>query len=103
MKEASLGDEPDKEATLGDEPVKQACLGDELDKEATLGDEPIVEDDSEDSDYMEEEMVEVGVDMKNFSSIIDWDVEWLGSKEELVEDHKFGEDDMFEVDAFYST
>ncbi|KAJ9564785.1 hypothetical protein OSB04_000751 [Centaurea solstitialis] len=59
-------DEPfiDKE----DEPVKEACLG--------KG--PIVEDDSKDSNYMEEEMVEVGVNMTNFSSIIDWDIEWLG-------------------------
>ncbi|KAI3702635.1 hypothetical protein L6452_28383 [Arctium lappa] len=41
-------------------------------------------DDSEYSYYMEEEMAEVGVDMKNFSSIIDWDLEWLGNKEQLV-------------------
>ncbi|KAI3685500.1 hypothetical protein L6452_34748 [Arctium lappa] len=63
-----------------------------------------VYDDSEDSDYMEEEMTEVGVDMKNFSSITDWDLEWLGNKEQLVEDQKLEEDDPLEVevDAFYS-
>ncbi|KAI3668891.1 hypothetical protein L6452_40108 [Arctium lappa] len=59
---------------------------------------------AEDSDYMEEEMTEVGVDMKNFSSIIDWDLEWLGNKEQLIEDQKLGEYDPLEVelDAFYS-
>ncbi|KAJ9546885.1 hypothetical protein OSB04_019428 [Centaurea solstitialis] len=72
--------------------------------EPSLGKGPILEDDSDDdSDYMEEEMAEVDVDMSNFSSIIDWNVEWLGSKEELVEDKRFEEDDQFEADAFYST
>ncbi|KAI3664848.1 hypothetical protein L6452_43457 [Arctium lappa] len=55
---------------------------------------------------MEEEKAEVGVDMKNFSSIIDWDLEWLGNKDQLVKDQKLVEDDPLEVevevDAFYS-
>ncbi|KAI3665590.1 hypothetical protein L6452_44217 [Arctium lappa] len=60
--------------------------------------------DSEDLDCIEEEMAEVGVDMKNFSSIIDWDLEWLGNKDQLVEEQKLGEDDPpeVEVDAFYN-
>ncbi|KAJ9548086.1 hypothetical protein OSB04_020629 [Centaurea solstitialis] len=98
--ERSLGDE----TSLGDEPVKEPSMGDEPVKEPSLGKGPILEDDSDDdSDYMEEEMAEVDVDMSNFSSIIDWNVEWLGSKEELVEDKRFEEDDQFEADAFYST
>ncbi|KAJ9565732.1 hypothetical protein OSB04_001698, partial [Centaurea solstitialis] len=88
---------------LEDEPVEETSIRDEPVKEASLGKCPILEDDSDDSDYMEEEMVEVDIDMSNFSSIIDWNVEWLGSKEELVEDKRFEEDDQFEVDAFYST
>ncbi|KAI3701794.1 hypothetical protein L6452_27145 [Arctium lappa] len=72
--------------------------------EPPIEEQSVQEDDSEDSDYMEEEMAEVGVDMKNFSSIIDWDLEWLGNKEQLIEDQKLGEDDPLEVevDAFYS-
>ncbi|KAI3677907.1 hypothetical protein L6452_37181 [Arctium lappa] len=44
-------------------------------QEPSVQEQSVQEDDSEDSNYMEEEMAEVGVDMKNFSSIIDWDLE----------------------------
>ncbi|KAJ9535292.1 hypothetical protein OSB04_un001609 [Centaurea solstitialis] len=82
--ERSLGDE----TSLGDEPVKEPSMGDEPVKEPSLGKGPILEDDSDDdSDYMEEEMAEVDVDIK----------------EEFVEDKRFEEDDQFEADAFYST
>ncbi|KAI3665245.1 hypothetical protein L6452_43869 [Arctium lappa] len=73
-------------------------------QEPSVQEQSVQGDDREDSDYMEEEMIEVGVDMKNFRSIIDWNLEWLGNKEQLVEDQKLGKDDPLELEvaAFYS-
>ncbi|KAI3719434.1 hypothetical protein L6452_20333 [Arctium lappa] len=55
---------------------------------------------------MQPAMWTIRTDFEDFDLhfVCDWDLEWLGNKEQLVEDQKLGEDDPLEVevDACYS-